>query len=961
MSKESQNLNMNNSKEISPSLHQVSLQDLIRFKEELLKDLRDYKTKISNNINTEFEKYNILLDKSKRNLNLYEKEKSSFMSKIDFVEEKEKLFFEVTNRINEFRNQVMINQVHISAGRKDIDSSCFKYDKIISDNLLVPGLIGKSCKFGDLKEYILFNKEEINNALLANRQAGNDLNLLRKKIDTNTGQINTKLKSLEYRLTNFIISKYNEISHKFEGLYEELNKRMNTLTHELHSNLEERNNELARLKNFVFEENGKAIENVKTIKGEVQTEFNNMKKNFKDIKKNIINLTNLLMGRNFNQNKQLVINSFNNMMVELFREFNLAPKVNPHMSLHNNISPPLIRKNTIKPAATSYIKQYIEGKISSDETKFIHESVSLKRKKSFQLNENNVNKQNNDNNNNQSNNVNIKVNKLINNDKLILTENKNGKKELNKDITKLLHFEPINKSFIKKNTTTFINIPKKIEQNEIINEEDSNKYISSNSKNSHDEKRNNNEKRKSTIKSNKKKQLDILDSNEKINEKKNTESLNVKPDFNLNLQEKKVIEFSESSSSSKKLDNSEVVLNKNDDNDNDNNNIKIENTNILNSNHSSVNQKKNSFKYQNTNDFKIINNYTYYNKKNNKGGEDNNKKNLNNNFEKKLLFNGLKTETAININIKNIENKLQNNNIEKRFNNNEITNLSLNIKNNFTQNIKKENIDKISFLNQNEIVNINRINLKKNHDLKDIKEMINKTDNILYNYNSNKKLQKEGLQLPSNKKNNINPRKDSPIIIKSSQIKDSDKVIDNNKNNIYTSSYSNYASKIPLLPKKDLLLKKTQDNNCIEENEEKKIEEKKTEENAKFSSFDKKNNNINKNSNKEFKVKSAQKQSKKKLDFNKINKFKDDKEIYLSKDILINTRYIKDENIIDKPLLYDTQVFKFEKNKGTLENRIAELEYFTKKKLDELVKEIKIFIPIHFNSHIKNYSGDKKI
>ena len=32
---------------------------------------------------------------------------------------------------------------------------------------------------------------------------------------------------------------------------------MNTLTHELNSNLEERNNEIARLKNFVFEENSK--------------------------------------------------------------------------------------------------------------------------------------------------------------------------------------------------------------------------------------------------------------------------------------------------------------------------------------------------------------------------------------------------------------------------------------------------------------------------------------------------------------------------------------------------------------------------------------------------------------------------------------------------------------------------------------------------------------------------------
>ena len=53
-------------------------------------------------------------------------------------------------------------------------------------------------------------------------------------------------------------------------------------------------------------------------------------------------------------------------------------------------------------------------------------------------------------------------------------------------------------------------------------------------------------------------------------------------------------------------------------------------------------------------------------------------------------------------------------------------------------------------------------------------------------------------------------------------------------------------------------------------------------------------------------------------------------------------------------------VFNVEKKKGNLENRLMELEYFTKKKLDELVKEIKIFIPIHFNSYIKNYSVNKK-
>ena len=35
------------------------------------------------------------------------------------------------------------------------------------------------------------------------------------------------------------------------------------------------------------------------------------------------------------------------------------------------------------------------------------------------------------------------------------------------------------------------------------------------------------------------------------------------------------------------------------------------------------------------------------------------------------------------------------------------------------------------------------------------------------------------------------------------------------------------------------------------------------------------------------------------------------------------------------------------------ENKLLELEYFTKKKFDELVREIKNFIPIHFNSYVR--------
>ena len=211
------------------SLHQVTFQDLILFKEDILKELRNYKVKISNSVNNEFEKYSDLLEKSNRNLSYYEKDKSSFMSKIEFVQEKEKLFTEVVNKTSELRNEVQLNQVHISSCRKDLDNSCYKYDKIISENLFAPGLIGKACKFGNLKEYIINSNEVLNKEILGNRQNVNDINALKRKIDAIPTQINTINKTLEYRLSTFVTSKFHVLDDKFERLYEELNKRMNSL------------------------------------------------------------------------------------------------------------------------------------------------------------------------------------------------------------------------------------------------------------------------------------------------------------------------------------------------------------------------------------------------------------------------------------------------------------------------------------------------------------------------------------------------------------------------------------------------------------------------------------------------------------------------------------------------------------------------------------------------------------
>ena len=1110
------------------SVHQVTFQDLIIFKEDILKELRNYKVKISNSVNVEFEKYTDLLEKSNRNLNYYEKDKSSFMSKLDFVQEKEKLFTDVINKTNELRNEVMINQLHISGCRKDIDNSCYKYDKVISDNLLVPGIIGKSCKFGNLKEYIIYNKEEMNNAFMGNRQNANDLNVLRRKVDTNTAQLNTKIKSLEYRLSNFITSKYHEVDSKFDRLYEELNKRMNSLSYEVNSNIEERKNELARLKNFVFEENAKAIESVKAIKNDIINEFDLMKKNFKKIKKNIVSLTNLLMGRTHNMNKQLVINNFNNMMLELFKEFNVAEGI--------EIKKPEIQqtktlRRSVKPAVDSCIKQYIEGKISVNDAKFHGEKMGLKRKKSLQLsdkmllgfnkeevqrtvtttsinkNNNSINNNNNSNNNNNNNNSShdnncrnensAKINKsfksrlsqvitfnpnMLEKNIMPKTEPKKAEKIYsNKDVTQF-KVEPFNNAIQRTNTTAFLNNKKKIKNDEVINEEDSNKYNSSksnnnsfeikNKKNGKKEKGRKNEKRKSSYNLVKQNIFDLNLSSEKKNEKRNTfykvDNININIDGTET--KNKIIEFSENSSSSIKLENSTEIKNRNyyinspdkpnlkasyrksyskdfklsedlTDYNNNNYNFKIkknENNNSLNESDKKNFLKKiqnieidgnnkdeeakvierqnieveNQNKYENDHDIKLNQNknvnqnmivkneekiinqkLTIKNKENiinqniNLKNEDNivnqNKvfKNENQNFVKQNTDDEknkyIEEYNSLNNNIKNLEkakikkyeenNKIYNHkkqqhkvishSTENSLNYNIIEkspaniNAFRNFKSNIPQSMKRENDDKLSFLNK--VSGVTKLSLTKNNDMTKIRnDSFIKTDN---NYiNNMAKTQNDKFQFSINKLWENAPRMNSPFIIKNKQVKDDNLIISPNKENLAsTSKNSNsFVKSVHSSNTKEFFNNKTR--NKIINN---------TEGSEKFNSFDKQkiiaNNNKNINNGMPPILKTDMKKKLNNFELERANIFKDDKDIYLSKENIKNVRYVKDEDIIDQPLILDVNNYKFDQRKGNLENRLMELEYFTKKKLDELVREIKIFIPIHFNSYIKNYSIDK--
>ena len=71
-------------KNISP----VIFNDLILFKEEILKEMKLYQNKINDTVSKNYEDFSKLLDVANNKLYNYETDKALFMKQIEFIEEK---------------------------------------------------------------------------------------------------------------------------------------------------------------------------------------------------------------------------------------------------------------------------------------------------------------------------------------------------------------------------------------------------------------------------------------------------------------------------------------------------------------------------------------------------------------------------------------------------------------------------------------------------------------------------------------------------------------------------------------------------------------------------------------------------------------------------------------------------------------------------------------------------------
>ena len=293
-------------------VNQVTLRDLILFKEDILKEMRQFNSKIKQSLSEKFDKF--VQDANER-LPIDPTDNGSlYMKNLKFIEEKNNILSTVSEKEKFLNEKIMVNDLHINNCQKELNDAIFKYDRAILDNLLIPGLVGKSCKFLNFKDYMVDIQNQINNAFSKLEFNGNNINKNRKNLEERLDKAETKIKNLEYELKQFIFEKNLVLENQMKSEIETLNKNIIELTGEFYKNNVELKNQIESLKKtekLITEENRKI--NFNTL-----NEFEKIKKAYKLMKKSIMDLGKLLMlsdkrtnkNKNFAANKQLIIEQF---------------------------------------------------------------------------------------------------------------------------------------------------------------------------------------------------------------------------------------------------------------------------------------------------------------------------------------------------------------------------------------------------------------------------------------------------------------------------------------------------------------------------------------------------------------------------------------------------------------------------------------------------------------------------
>ena len=178
--------------------------DFLYFQNEILGDIKNIQVKTS-------EKFTQISNYLETQKNFNEKKFNDLTILVDKLSKKleektdlEKFEDKLKQSLRSMQDLTVKLEIKFNIMNKDLKDACFKYDKIVSNNLLVPGIIGSGCPYDNLRYFIEYANVKIAELVKAKEKQNLDGKLYKEKIEGIINQNQYQFETMNVKFSNII-------------------------------------------------------------------------------------------------------------------------------------------------------------------------------------------------------------------------------------------------------------------------------------------------------------------------------------------------------------------------------------------------------------------------------------------------------------------------------------------------------------------------------------------------------------------------------------------------------------------------------------------------------------------------------------------------------------------------------------------------------------------------------------
>ena len=177
--------------------------DFIFFQNEILSDIKKLESRLTDKI---FQVNNIIQQQNLKNENKINELNSRFIILTNQIDEKknsenpELIIQPVKQKLEENISKL---EIKINLIEKDLGNACFKYDKMMANNLTAPGLIGSSCPYESLRPFLEFVNSKIIELIRAKEKSTFDFKKYKEKLETIINNNKTQFDTAQRKINEY--------------------------------------------------------------------------------------------------------------------------------------------------------------------------------------------------------------------------------------------------------------------------------------------------------------------------------------------------------------------------------------------------------------------------------------------------------------------------------------------------------------------------------------------------------------------------------------------------------------------------------------------------------------------------------------------------------------------------------------------------------------------------------------